>query len=108
MIFSSRTKQLIIHGTVVLAVAGIAFSGGYFFARGSDPSTSEPGARESVSTSRLTSPFIECVGESRINQGMVTAREEVMRYIGESRAKDPTIQVSVYGRDLHDGAWMGI
>jgi beta-lactamase class A len=108
MNISSRTKQLVIGGAAVLAVAAVAFTGGYFVARGTAAEAAEPDTRESVSTSRLTSPFIECVGESRYNQGLLLAREEVLRYIGESRAKDATLQVSVYGRDLHDGAWMGI
>jgi beta-lactamase class A len=108
MDISTQTKQRIIKSAVVLSVAAAAFTGGYLFPGKSEAAVNEPETRESVSTSRLTSPFIECVGESRYNQGLVTARDEVQRYISRARADDSTLQVSVYGRDLHDGAWMGI
>jgi beta-lactamase class A len=108
MRISSRARLLIIWGGAALVFAAAGFAGGYWFARDRAAMTAEPDSRESVSTSRLTSPFIECIGESKYNQGLVLAREEVLRYIDQSKASDATLQVSVYGRDLHDGAWMGI
>jgi beta-lactamase class A len=108
MRISGRSLQFMIRGGLILAVAGVSFGGGYLFHKQATPVADEMDERESASTSRLTSPFLECVGESKNNQGLVVARDEVLRYIQQLQSTDPTLKVSVYGRDLHDGAWMGI
>jgi beta-lactamase class A len=56
----------------------------------------------------LTSPFLEAQGTENGDPSLARAREEVEELIQQAQQMDPTLHVSLYARDLDDGAWIGI
>ena len=56
----------------------------------------------------LTSRFLEAQGTENGDPPLARAREEVEELIQQAQQMDPTLHVSLYARDLDDGAWIGI
>ena len=64
--------------------------------------------RQTNRLSRLTSPFLECLGELNADPGLVRVRATLVRQIRDAEEADSTLRVSVYVRDLFNGPWIGI
>ena len=92
--------------TIALVVA--AFGAGYVARHLSAQSNANTAERQTNRLSRLTSPFLECVGELNADQGLVRIRSSLVRLIRDAQAADTTLHVSVYVRDLTNGPWIGI
>lgn len=56
----------------------------------------------------LTSPYLEAPGTENADASLARARVEIASFIDARRRGDPTLQVSVYARDLDNGPWIGI
>jgi beta-lactamase class A len=93
---------------VVSLTALVAFGAG--LAAGAGTTIRGGGAMErQVFEGRLlTSPFLECMGEENSDRSLATSRASIALLIDQARAADPSLAVSVYIRDLHDGPWIGI
>lgn len=78
-----------------------------WFAHGPGTGAGEPeqGRIEGV---LLTSPFIEAAGARDGSPHLVEFRRDIELYITELRARDPSLRVSLYVRDLEGGAWTGV
>jgi beta-lactamase class A len=101
----SRRTLLTIGGAVLVVVA---FGAGYGVRELVAMNRTENAERQANRLSRLTSPFLECVGEMNADQGLVRIRSELVRLIREAQARDTSLRASVYVRDLNNGPWIGI
>lgn len=103
-----QVRGRLVRAAVVVGLMGVGFAGGWVlhgapFAR--DASGTE---RQAHRLGRLTSPFLECVGQINADRGLVRVRTAVLRYIRQAQQRDPSLRVSVYARDLNNGPWIGI
>lgn len=74
-------------------------------ATGADPVAVEQGR---IAGTRLTRPFIEDPGVRDGDARLRTFVEQVEAAVARERASDPSLQVSVYLRQLEGGAWTGL
>lgn len=110
----------------MLAVTRVSLAGGLFFAGicvgwllhapsfviGEKTGTEGPGSaeteREEIGLRGLTSPYLECAGVRDRDGDLARARRRVEDLLARRRSSDPTLDVSVYARDLLNGPWVGI
>lgn len=106
-IISSKAAQAALLTGAAICFAGVGFGGGLAY-RGSLRFGGEAIERQTNLFHRLTSPFLECAGLLNGDRTLVRVRRAVMGYIQDQTRQDPSLQVAVYARDLHDGPWIGI
>lgn len=92
----------------VVVVGLTAFLAGYTTASRTPAPTATETERETLELASLTSPFLECSGELNGDFSLVQARDAISAYLQEARQTDPSLEVSVYARDLDNGPWIGI
>lgn len=100
-------REFITRGALLAGLLAAGFGGGYVF-RGTSFGAASDAERQSHTMARLTSPFLECSGTVNADPGLVRVRAEVVRYIRRAVARDTSLHVAVYARDLTNGPWIGI
>lgn len=100
-------RELITRGALFTALLAVGFGGGYLV-RGGTFGAAPDTERQSHTMARLTSPFLECAGTVNADRRLVRVRAEVVRYIRQASARDTSLHVAVYARDLTNGPWIGI
>jgi beta-lactamase class A len=96
-----------------LAVAGVVACGALaagLSSCGSERTPTGEGEVERARTAdaRLTSPFLEGIGVRDGSPAIRRVRDSLAARIRSWEARDPSLTVSVYVRDLHEGSWTGI
>ena len=95
---------LFIVGTALGNLVPVGFDGTEGLHLG-DPREME---RSTLSLFRLTSPYLECMGERDHDPKLRRARRELVRFIDRQKTLDSSLHVSVYARNLLNGPWIGI
>jgi hypothetical protein len=93
---------------LTIAVVVAAFGAGYGVRDLIALTKADGEERQTNRLSRLTSPFLECVGELNADAGLVRVRATLVRLIRAAQTADSTLRVAVYVRDLNNGPWIGI
>lgn len=90
------------------AVSVLALGVGWLAGTATAPESRGEVERSSLEVHRLTSPFLECPGVMDADLSLVEAKRAVSGFIIQARERDPSLQVSMYARDLNNGPWVGI
>ncbi|MDA0312039.1 MAG: class A beta-lactamase-related serine hydrolase [Gemmatimonadetes bacterium] len=95
-------------GLLVILVGLVLFFAGRISAR---PSAGAPADAQEQGRYRgavFTSPFLDGPGAENSDAALFKVRSRIDEYIHDEQAKDPSLAVSVYVRDLNRGSWIGI
>jgi beta-lactamase class A len=100
-------RRLNVVGVVSVGVSlVVAFLGGRLTVR--ETKVAAAAERAAFRGAVLTSPFLESAGSENSQGSLTRARADIAEAISIRERSDPTLQVSVYARDLEHGGWIGI